>query len=73
MTNREKWKFNILFVSENEIHKQETEKWLDDLFSSTSMRRTITGEKGKNVVITYEDTGARGGMSRLRHNDIKRS
>jgi hypothetical protein len=51
MTNREKWKFNILFVSENEIHKQETEKWLDDLFSSTSMRRTITGEKGKNVVI----------------------
>lgn len=53
------WKFNISFTSKSELHKQEVEKWLDDLFSPTSMRRTITGEKDNNVVITYEDTGVR--------------
>jgi len=53
------WKFDISFVSASESHKQEVEKWLDDLFSPTSMRRTITGEKGQKVTITYEDTGAR--------------
>ena len=53
------WKFDISFVSENELHKQEIEKWLDDLFNPTSMRRTITGEKDENVVIAYEDTGIR--------------
>ena len=53
------YKFNISFVSESESHKQEAEKWLDDLFSPTSMRRTITGEKRRNVTITYEDTGVR--------------
>lgn len=53
------WKFDISFISESELHKQEIEKWLDDLFRPTSMRRTITGEKDKNVIITYEDTGIR--------------
>ena len=53
------WKFNISFKSERESHKQEVEKWLDDLFNPTSMRRTLTGEEGEDVVITYEDTGAR--------------
>lgn len=54
-----KWEFNISFVSESELHKQEVEKWLDDLFNPTSMRRTVTGEKGEDVTITYEDTGVR--------------
>jgi len=54
-----KWKFDISFIAENELQKQEMEKWLDDLFSSTSVRRTITGEKGTNIKITYEDTGIR--------------
>jgi len=53
------WKFEISFISENESHKQEVEGWLDDLFSPTSMRRTITGEEGKKVTIVYVDTGAR--------------
>jgi len=53
------WQFDISFVCESELHKQEIEKWLDDLFNPTSMRRTKTGEKGKKVIITYEDTGIR--------------
>ena len=53
------WKFDISFYSVSESHKQDIEKWLDDLFSPTSMRRTITGEKGRDITITYEDTGAR--------------
>lgn len=58
------WKFDISFVAESESHKQAVEKWLDDLFASTSMRRISTNEllrgmpKGK-VIITYEDTGVR--------------
>ena len=53
------WKFDISFVSESESHKQKVEKWLDDLFHPTSMRRSITAENGRDVTITYIDTGAR--------------
>ena len=52
-------KFDISFLSASESNKQSTEKWLDDLFRPTGMRRTITGEKGRIVTITYEDVGVR--------------
>lgn len=56
------WKtLEVSFVSESEENKQKWEKWLDEVFGSTSFRRTITKEDmlKKTVTITFEDTGAR--------------
>lgn len=55
------WKLNISFLSENETHKQEVEKSLDNMFHSTNLRRMSTKESlpEGEVVIVYEDTGVR--------------
>ena len=52
----------ISFIAENESHKREMEKSLDELFNQTNYRRESTKQEGenlKNITIIYKDTGVR--------------
>ena len=50
----------ISFITESELHKQEMEKSLDDLFHQTNYRRISTKQEGYSlgeITLIYEDTG----------------
>ena len=52
----------ISFKADSELHKQEIEKSLDDLFHQTNYRRKATKQEGEqlgDITLIFEDTGVR--------------